>query len=279
MGWSLRAGWLAGAGLATCLALVPIPSWSHPEREFLEQAVREELGRAPGDPELLMRQARLREMARDWDGALSQVEHARAHGADPAAVAAARGRILLAAGRPRRALAAYERALALRPDAFETMFARGRAHLALGDAARADHDFARAIARMREPRPEHVIARRDALLARGRRAAAVDALDAGIARLGPIATLVLPAVELDVQLGHYERALGRLDRLVEHGPANAVWIARRADVLMRAGRRDEARAAYAQALALLDRRGGRRRPGVDAIERRIRAELADQEDP
>ena len=156
-----------------------------------------------------------------------------------------------------------------RPDAYGLLFERGRACLALGRIDRAARDFGRAIAGMPQPRPEHVIARRDALLALGRLSDAVAALDEGMARLGPIPSLELPAVELDLDLGRYDRALRRLDTLLAQR-TNPVWVARRGDVLVQAGRPTEARREYLRALTLIR---SRRAPAFEDIGRRLETSL------
>jgi len=248
---------------------------AHPDLEFVRGALEGLLAEHPDDPELLLRQGRLREMARDWDGALVAFAHAQEHGADPTAVAAARGRVFLAAGFPRMAMFEYDRALAQRPDAYELLFERGRVQLELGRPDAADEDFARAIANMKLPRPEQVIVRRDALLARGKREEAVRALDEGIARLGPIASLELPAIDIEVDLGHYNGALRRLDTLLQQTPANAAWIARRAEILKRAGRATDARAEFARALRQIETKPAQRQnTATKELAERLRAELA-----
>ncbi len=263
------------ASLAGALLLVPARARAHPDIEFLEQAMQRELAKTPDDPDLLLHQGRLREMAHDWEGALVAFEHAREHGADPAEVAAARGRVFLAAGWSRMALLEFDRLLAMRPDAFEILFARGRAWRSLGHPDEADRDFARAIANMKTPRPEHVFERRDALLARGRRAEAISALDEGIARLGPIASLELAAIALDVELEHYDRALGRIDGLLQQAPGNEAWIALRGDILARSGRAEEARREISRALAQIESRPTQHRnKATQDLEQRLRATLA-----
>ncbi|MGH7785614.1 MAG: tetratricopeptide repeat protein, partial [Candidatus Binatia bacterium] len=118
-----------------------------------------------------------------------------------------------------------------------------------------------------------VMARRDALLALGRRDEAVAALDQGMARIGRIAALQLAAVDLEVDLGRYDGALSRLDQLLAPRP-NPAWIARRGDILALTGRHEAARAEYARALALLaPRPGGRSAKGFDQLRRRLEGEL------
>lgn len=244
---------------ATILLGAAPPAGAHPGLDSLEQAVDAKLAERPDDPDLILRQAKVYELRQDWDGALAAIEHAREHGGDPAHVAAARGRVFLAAGFPKMAQLEYDRVLSFRPDAFEILFDRGRARLALGQPDSADADFARAIANMKELRPEHVAERRDALLTRGKKAGAIAALDQGIARLGPLASLELPAVELEVELERWDGALARLGALLQQAPANTAWMVRRGEVLARAGRTAEARAQLARALAALESRSRSRR--------------------
>jgi tetratricopeptide (TPR) repeat protein len=180
--------------------------------------------------------------------------------------------VYLAAGQPLAARVAFTRVLRRYPDAFGTRLERGHAWLALGRPRRAADDFGRAIAGLAMPRPEHVIARRDALLAIGRHAEAVRALDEGMQRVGRVAALELAAVDLEEQLGRYDSALRRLDGLLAAVPRNAAWVARRSELLARAGRDAEARQARRDALAMIDARPARGRGArLAALRQRLAA--------
>ena len=265
-----------GTVAAFLLVLVPAAvAWAHPDISVLEDAAAEEAARHPDDPAILMQQALAQQVAGQWDAALASLAHAAEHGADADEVGAARGRVYLAAGWPRMAKLELDRVLARHPDRLPLVYDRGQAWLQLGNAEEAARDFGRAVAGLPEPRPEQVFAHRDALLWLGRRADAVAALDAGIARLGPVASLELAAVDLEEELGRHADALRRLDLLLGQNPQNEAWVARRGDILARAGRSGEAHAAFAHALALIESRpGDRRGERVEALERRLRAALA-----
>jgi tetratricopeptide (TPR) repeat protein len=269
----MRFANMAAVG-TTLVVLVAGSAAAHPDLDVVERGVATELAQRPDDPALLLGEAEVHEVAGRWDAALAALAHAAAHGVDPAQVAATRGRVLLAAGRPRRARREFDRALARRPDAFAVVFLRGRAALALGRPDHAARDFGLAIAGMAQPTPDHVFAHRDALLVLGRREAAVEALDEGIAKIGPVPSLELAALDLEVDLGRDGDALRRVDRLIASSPRNEAWIARRGELLARAGRPDEARVAYATALELITDRPAGRRPGPTlALEQRLRAAL------
>ena len=262
------------------LALVAGPAGAHLEIEVLERAAADEVAERPEDPEVRVRQAQVYRAAGEWDEALAALEHAAEHGADPDLVAAERGRVFLDAGRPRAAKIQFDRVLRRRPDAFGVLLQRGRAWVQLGHPGRAARDLGAAVAGMPRPAPEDVFAWRDALVAAGRREDALRALDRGIARLGRVPSLALAALDLEVALGRHQAALARLDRLLAESPRNEAWLARRGELLERAGRRDEARGAYARALELIATRPAERRgKRIEALEHRLRTALAETGTP
>lgn len=258
-------------GLA--LGLAPAMAFAHAGLDELDVATREELSKRPDDPQLHLERARVLQMKGAWDAALEQVEAAAAHGGDPDVLGQVRASIYLDAGLPRMARVELDRLLARRPEAAGLLHDRGRAWLAMGDPEAAARDFADAIAKGPRPTPEQVIAHRDVLLALGRKEDALRALDAGASRLGRIVSLELPAVDLEVELGRFDAALARLDRLAASGPPNPLWIARRGELLEKAGRAREARAEYAKALALIDARPAARR-GKPFLQLKRRLETA-----
>jgi tetratricopeptide (TPR) repeat protein len=272
----LRRCWrrVAASALGVVLAGLDGEARAHVDPAELVRETGAQVVRRPDDPEAHLQHARAHRLMGEWDAALAALEVAARHGADPDEVGAARGLVLLDAGRPRFAKREFDRVLARRPGAYGLLFERGRACLALGRTAYAARDFGRAIAGMPHPRPEHVIARRDALLALGRRLDALAALDDGMARLGRIPSLQLPAIDLEVDLGRWEPALRRLDALLAQ-TVNPAWVARRGDILVRAGRVTEARAEYARALALVKVRSAATRvPAMTDLERRLQTTLA-----
>jgi hypothetical protein len=97
---------------------------AHPDINFVEQEVDKMVAANPGDPELLIHQAQVRQRASNFDGALVSLALALAHGGDRDAVATARGAVFLAAGFPQMAAFEYGTVLAHRPDAYDVLFER-----------------------------------------------------------------------------------------------------------------------------------------------------------
>jgi tetratricopeptide (TPR) repeat protein len=233
------------------------------------------LAARPDDATAHLERARVLQLEHQWDAALVALEAAAVRGADADVVGGVRASVYLDAGFPRMATLEVDRVLARRPDAAGLLVVRARASLALGNREAAAADFGEAIAKGPQPTPELVIARRDVLVALGKRAEAVQALDAGMDRIGHVVSLEMPAIDLEVELGRYDAALARLDRLTRDASVpNPLWIARRGDVLERAGRATEARAEYAKALALIDARAATRAQPFDDLKRRLETALA-----
>ena len=158
----------------------------------------------------------------------------------------ARGRLLMEANRAAEALPDLDRFLARRPDHADALVVRARARAAVGDAphARADYDRALSLA----PNPDWFIERARLVRPSAGPAAAIDGLDEGLARLGPLLTLTLEAIDCELSLGHHDAALARLDRLVAASGPHPQWTLHRGDILLAAGRQKDARDAFSTAL-------------------------------
>jgi predicted negative regulator of RcsB-dependent stress response len=261
--------------LAVAVALLPACALAHVGMDELEGRARADVAERPTSADAHLELARVLQEARQWDAALAAIEDAAARGGDPDVVGARKASVYLDAGFPRMAMIELDRVLARRPAAYDLLHERGRAWLALGDADAAARDFGTAIAKGSRPTPEQVLARRDALVSIGKKREALGALDEGMRRVGPVVSLTMPAIDLELELGRPEAALVRLDALARTGAPNPLWIARRGDILERAGRGRDARAEYAKALALLDARPqGRRARALDDLRQRLTTALA-----
>ena len=234
----------------------------------------------PLDAEPYLKRGELRRAHGELPAALRDFERAAA--LDPSSAEARFwiGRTHLEAGRAGDARSALDLAIALKPDHVGALAARGRALAALGLRLESAADFTRAIQAHTPPDvpdPDLYLARAAALAAAGEAhlADALRGLDEGLARLGPAVSLQLAAIDLEMRLGHHDAALQRLDLAATRSPRKERWLARRGEILARAGRPDEARAAYEAALAAIGNLPPRRRAAdaVGALEGDVRAAL------
>lgn len=227
--------------LACALLIGALPALAHEplDRELAELEAR--LAVASPDVRLVLRHAELLRVRGETERALGDCERARELGGAASEIDALRARVLFEAGRFEGALAAARAAPA--------RIVEARALAALGRPAEAADAYALVLSETAYPSPDLYLERSAAVVARGpaHLAEALAGIEAGIARIGPAVTLELEALELERRLGRIDAALARLDGLADRSPRKAPWLLRRAELLARAGRRGEARAAIGAA--------------------------------
>jgi tetratricopeptide (TPR) repeat protein len=234
------AGWF-GAAIA------------HPGIDAQIQLLDARIAARPADAGLRLQRGELHRVRGEWEAA--EADYRAAHRLDPSLAAAdlALGRMLQEAGRHARALQAIDRFLAVRPDDPVGLLLRGRTLGALGRHPEAAAAFDRVItlaSPTRLPEPELFLERARAQMASGedRIDETIRGLDQGLALLGPVVSLQLEAIDLEVRRHTFDAALGRLATLEGLGDRRGPWLVRRAVILEAAGRHDEARAACDRAL-------------------------------
>jgi len=249
----VRSHGLAGALCLIAAAALAPQVGAHGDLHEQIQAVTARLAEAPASAPLHLKRAELHRAHRQWESALA--DYARAAALDPelAAVDLGRGLLFLETEALNAAREALDRFLAQHPGHAEGRAARSRALARLGDSQAAADDLTAAIAASPRPRPEYFIERARALAAAGeaRIGEALLGLDEGIARLGPLVTLQLVAIEIELARRAHDAALARVDKLAAASPRKEPWLLRRGEILEQAGRLPEARLAYAAALEAL----------------------------
>ncbi len=250
--------------LAVCLPSLALltaspapPLGAHVEIERQVSDVSKKIAENPGDASLYLKRGELYRQHHDFDLALADFEAAATLAPDLAAVDLARGLTLLDAGRPQLSLPCLDRFLARLPAHVEGRVTRARALLALGRRLEAALDFTDAIhisTEERPPRPEHYLERAQALRAEGPEhlEEALDGLEEGIARLRSPAVLEGLAAELELARGNLPGALEHLEKAWAGSPRRETFLERKADILERADRLDEACLAYEAAQAALE---------------------------
>jgi len=244
---------LAGALCLVAAAALAPQAAAHGDLDEQIQAVTARIAEAPASAPLHLKRAELHRAHREWEAALA--DYARTAALDPglAAVDLGRGLLFLETEAPSAAREALDRFLGRFPGHAEGRAARARALARLGDSEAAANDLTAAIAASPRPRPEYFIERARALATGGEAGIgeALRGLDEGIERLGPLVTLQLVAIELELARRAHDAALARVDRLVAASPRREPWLLRRGEILEQAGRLSEARLAYAAALEAL----------------------------
>src|SRR5688572_23554831 len=247
-----KAGWIASLSCAV-MALAGARAAAHEGLHEEIAALTRTLEARPDDAGLLLRRAELYRLHRQWSSALADL--ARAQELEPRLDGAllCGARVFLEAGVPASALALVERYLVLRPDDPEALRVRAELALRRGAIERAVRDLDRALLGPAPVEPDHYLARAEVLARLGPQGVqrALDGLDAGLERLGPVAALELCAIDLELARGHFDDALARLDQVLARAPRPERWLAQRGEILRAAGRPEEALQAFVEARVAL----------------------------
>lgn len=231
----------------------------------------------PANAALYFKRGELYRVSEHWIAA--RLDYDRAERLDPGLVLVdlARGKLFLASGQPQPALRAVDRYFARGSESSDARALRARILVKLRRGGEAAAEFTRAIAESSEPSPDFYIERALALAGEGplQIGEALGGLEEGVQRLGPLVTLELPAIDLELRKKNYDGALARLDRLSAQSPRQEEWLTRRGEILKQAGRAAEARQAFADALAAVELLSPRLRStaATQDLEARLRAAL------
>jgi predicted Zn-dependent protease len=184
---------------------------------------------------------------------------------------------MVQAGRLHSAQAILNAYIAEHPEVIQARLVRAQVLVDLDHTLAAVEDYSFALERVSDPQPEHYLEWAKALAHGGEDYLdrAITSLDEGIARLGPVITLQLYAIELELAKKNYKGALSRLDEITERARRKEKWLAQRGDILREAGELDQARVAYAESLSHIARLPKSRRgtPAVSRLEESLQEEM------
>lgn len=179
------------------------------------------------------------------------------------------GLVALGLGETNDAIGRLERFVAARPSSVTGHLTLAEALVAAGRPADAVAHWTAAIGLTEDARPEWFLDRARAARSGGLAVEVVLAgLDEGIDRHGPLPALQLLAVELETGRGNTDAALRRLSAIADRAERKERWLLRRGDVLLAAGRTNEARLEFLAARQALDRLPDKVRRGWAATELR-----------
>lgn len=262
------------------LAFLSLPGALQAHGDLHEQieAITARIEKDPDNAELYLKRGELHRAHREW--AAAQADFDRAANRNPSldTVNLARGLLWIDRGEWAQAEKALGNFLAIHPDHAAALAARARVLVRMDRPEEGAAEFTRALAV--KPLPELYLERARALVKANTANLenAVRGLDDGLAKLGPVVTLQLLALDFEVQMQDYTAALARLDAITLRSPRKEAWLARRGDLLHQAGRSAEARVAWKDALAAIAQLPPHRRStrALTALESQLQANLDQQ---
>lgn len=233
------------------------------------------IGKRPDDPKLYLRRAKLHLKQGRADLALQDLERVGELAPDMDQAKLLRARALLDSKQLAAALEQVDSYLRTDEPAPEGRQVRGAILLRMGKFAEAEAELEAYVARVPKPRVSAFLLYADAITGQGDEhlPRAVVWLDRGIMRLGKAPELHLRVVELKVRQGEFYGALARVDEVLETTKHKAPWLAKRGDVLEKAGRHDEARQAYRACLRVLALDGPRQSEAAIRLRKQVEAKV------
>lgn len=242
----------------------------------LEKQTREIL-QAPDNPSLYLKRAEQHVQEKHWDQAIRDYDKAAELGAKNKELHLDRAETFLKAGKPASAIEASRLFSKAYPDDPRGPVVRARALMRQGKPSEAVAEYTAGLERGYEPAPDLYLERMEAQKKSGKSTPAtrLEGIDEGLRKLGPVLTLQLKAIDLELELGRAESALARIDTILAQSERKEAWLERRADVLMLLKRTEEARAAREQALAAVKALppGPRKSPETRALQARLEKKL------
>ncbi len=188
------------------------------------------------------------------------------------------GRMWAEEGSANRARPLLDRFLAIHPDHTEALLVRSNVLAELGHTLLAAEDLGVALTLTDAPAPDLYLRRAVLLVSAGDSYIdeALWTIDQGIARLGPLVTLIQFAVETEVARRRFDAALRHIEQLPVAVQETPAWLKHRGDVLRDSERFQEAQEVYSRALARIEILPPSRRssPAIYQLETSLR-ELVD----
>ncbi len=262
-----------------CLVFIPLaPVLAHVDPHNSIEAITLQMQQDPYNAELYIKRGELHRISSHWDLALADFDHVAQLQPNHESVDFNRGRLLFEAGQFQPARTALNHFLSAHPNHIEGLIVRGRLLRKLGRPLDAAADYAHALSLAPNPTPVLFIEQAEALAEAGEAyaGAAVQSLDEGIEKLGPLVLLESLAIDLEVRRQRYDAGLARIDQVLAELSRKEKWLARRGEILEKAGRFEEARATYEDALKAIESLPSRLRwvPASQELETHLRALLA-----
>jgi tetratricopeptide (TPR) repeat protein len=243
-------------GIFFWLALVSV--WScncasaHGDLDIRIAAATQQIAQDTNNGSLYLQRAELHREHKDWAAAMTDYDRAASLDPKIPTVEFYRGRMLGDAGRYDDAIKVLDQYLARRPDDGAGFIERARIRSRKGDHRAAVTDFTRGLDLVSEPQPEYFLERSQALVVLGETNRALAGLDEGIKKLGPVVTLQVYAMDLELAGKKLDAAVARLNTIIPQAARKESWLARRGEIELEIGRLAQARESFEAALRAMD---------------------------
>ncbi len=190
-----------------------------------------------------------------------------------------RGRALYEFTKFNEALGPLNTFLSRQPGHVSARWVRGQVYARLNQREDAEEDFRQAIESGSETSPDQFIERSQNLGQAGYNEKALIVIKEGIKRLGPLITLEMEALELELSLKDHGAAHQRIDVLLENAERKETYLVRKAEIFDQMNDKRQSQEWYTKALKAIAELPERQRnlKATSALENKIRIRLTDKE--
>lgn len=145
--------------------------------------------------------------------------------------------------------------IAKKPDVAAARITRAEVYVALNKPLLAikDYNFAFKASDHRQPDDYLSCARIFVGMGKEHVEKGIAILDKGMKKLGPLISLRLYCIDLEISIKRYSKALVRLDSIVANANRKEKWLAQRGDILLQARQPKKARASYLESLKHIEK--------------------------
>jgi tetratricopeptide (TPR) repeat protein len=200
----------------------------------------------PDDAALRYKLAEAHAGHEEWQACLIEIDRVErlAPGIHPTGYL--RGLALLIGGKFEQAKDTLDGFLSARPTHMKALATRGRVLVKLGRPADAAVDFEAAMKSSAAPGSELVMDLALAHQQAGKPEESSRVVDEALKSSNDIPSLLECALKIETAAGRWDSALSRIDGLQMNAPRPEPWMAKRAELLTKAGRAEDARVAWSE---------------------------------
>ncbi len=222
--------------------------------------------------EVLVQRGDIYRLHGDWAEARSDYTLAGKLAPDSAPLLLGRAQLCVDLGEDPDARAAFDEFLARVPTNRVALLGRARVLARLGERRAAIADYSSALAAAGSPPPEEFLERASLQATEFGVGEAIQGLDDGLARLGWVVTFQKAAIEYELKRQRPDAALARLETIIVRANRKETWLAWKGEILLGAGRPQNAQPVFAATLQTIDALPSRMRTSSATIQ--LRAKVA-----
>jgi tetratricopeptide (TPR) repeat protein len=231
------------AGIVTSLATL-LPAAGHGSYHDVVAVINAQLKSQPDNAALHFKLAQAHIGHEEWRACLDSLDRVERLAPNIHPTGSLRGLALLTGGRAQVAKETLDAFLAKNPTHSQALATRARALVSLDQPAQAVADFEKSVEHSASPDSKLILDFAKVYQKLGRYADASRIIDHALSGSEDSPALLRLALEIESAAGAWNSALSRIDALRQTAPRPEPWMAERARLLARAGRSDQARAAW-----------------------------------